>query len=298
LKNKLGMTGVIWRIIQRRLKITSSQEWKIIMPHGIGDTYLVCALAYSILEERGGNSFTAMVKESHVDVAAMFPGVSIILVNDKLNLKRINKLSKLKKGYPFIGHPWHHELGHITGYKGLTLLDSHRILFKLSERAKLSLPVIKDEWKNSALQRFENYGLIKGRTVILAPEAVTLPIVDKAIWETIAQLLKNEGYIVAANASREGISTIPGTIPIWFPLGEAIPMAELAGWVIALRSGFCDLIAAANCRLDVIYPPHKTLQGTAYDMFSLLKMGLSTTAREHIVTEDSDTNAIIKQILQ
>jgi len=292
------MIGIIWKIILRKFKITSSQGWKIIMPHGIGDTYLVCALANSILEEKGGSCFTAIVKESHADIPKMFPSISTILVYDKLNLKRINKLSKLKKGYPFIGHPWHHGLGYVIGYKGLTLLDGHRILFQLSERAELSLPVIKDEWKKNALQRFKNYGLIQGKTVILVPEAVTLPVMDKAIWETIARLLKEKGYIVAVNVPCEGINSIQETIPIWFPLGEAIPMAELAGWVIALRSGFCDLIAAANCRLDVIYPPHKTLQGTDYDMFSLLKMGLSTTAREHIVTEDSDITAVIKQILE
>lgn len=296
----LGNGGVLWKIIQRRVKIASANEWKIIMPHGIGDTYLVCALANSILEQNGGVSFTAMVKKSHADIPAMFPGLSTMLIKDQLNLKLINKLSKRKKGYPYIGHPWHHGLSYVTGYKGLTLLDSHRVLFRLSEKTEPAIPVIKEEWKKNAQQRFQRYGLVEGKTVILAPHAVTLPALGQDIWNRIVVLLKKAGYRVAVNESREGNHSLPGTIPIWFPLGEAIPMAELAGWVIALRSGFCDLIAAANCRLDVIYPPHKTIHSTPYEMFSLQKMGLSKTAREHVLSEysDSDVNASIETILQ
>jgi hypothetical protein len=176
-----------------------------------------------------------------------------------------------------VAHP--HNLGLADGpLPPLHLLDLYRRLFRLPTGAPLLRPTVPPSAYDEALRRFRHQGLPAGRTVLLAPAAASIKTHPQAFWQALVRDLRKAGWTVAMNTP-VAADPLEGTVPLAFPLREAIPMAELAGWVVSSRSGLCDLLSTARCRLTVVYPrtdsPWSPLQA-----FSLVGMGLSTEAEE------------------
>ena len=71
----------------------------------------------------------------------------------------------------------------------------------------------------------------------------------------------------------------------------------MAGWVISSRSGFCDLISSAKCRLSIIYVKQQWYAGTAFEGSSLRLMGLSHTALEYEVDANENISLTVKKII-
>jgi hypothetical protein len=123
--------------------------------------------------------------------------------------------------------------------------------------------------------------------------------VDNGLWLALIRQLTAQGYTIATNVPENILAGLPGTVPLTFPLCEAIPVAELAGRVISLRSGFSDLIATARCAHTVLYPeegPEAPFDG--FTTYSLRLMGLSDSAYEQIIPSVGDWEAIAADVLR
>lgn len=109
--------------------------------------------------------------------------------------------------------------------------------------------------KNSELENYcRTNGIIKGKTVILAPYAKSILSVSIVFWETLANMLRNNGYTVFTNCGKDSELTIEGTKRILFPIEMANLVVEYAGFFVGLRSGLCDLISCSKCKKVIIYP--------------------------------------------
>jgi hypothetical protein len=75
-------------------------------------------------------------------------------------------------------------------------------------------------------------------------------------------------------------------------LGEIIPISELAGTVISVRNGLCDLLSTAKSNLIVLYPNKKWFGGSIYQGSSLLKMGISRSAKEIIYKSGAKSKSV------
>lgn len=103
--------------------------------------------------------------------------------------------------------------------------------------------------------------------VMLMPTAISLSLLPKAFWETLALLLKSRGYEVYYNYN---------DLPEEMVLENAQPLkssfCEMAGFAkafrgfIGIRSGICDFLALLDARLTVLYP-----EDTDYDKMSVDK---------------------------
>lgn len=254
--------------------------WGLISPYGIGDTYLLCALSRQLLAA-GGDAVSLLARPSHLDVGRLFPdGIARVTALDEADLPFLRSWRRQgppRTGIPLVAHP--HHLALADGpLPHLHLLDLYRRMLRLPPEAPLLRPTLPSTAWEEAHRRFRHLGLPAGRTVLLAPGATSIKTHPQAFWQGLVRDLRKAGWTVALNAS---VAALPleGTVPLAFPLREAIPMAELAGWVVSSRSGLCDLLSTARCRLTVIYPrtdsPWSPLQA-----FSLVSMGLSTDAEE------------------
>lgn len=136
-----------------------------------------------------------------------------------------------------------------------------------------------------AEQLFKKLSLKKGKTVILAPYAGSFVSEMKIEeWEQLARTLSSLGYSVCTNSCGETEPIIKGTIPIFFPYAEAINVLEYGGGFIALRSGLCDIVSQAKCKMIILY--ESTFSAARYDFFSLKKMRLSESVHELIYSDD------------
>ncbi len=258
----------------------TGDTWGLISPYGIGDTYLLCALSRQLLAG-SGDAVSLLARPSHRDVGLLFPeGIARLSALDEVDLPLLRSWRRQgppRRGIPLVAHPLNLALAD-GPLPRLHLLDLYRRLFRLPPEAPLLRPTVPPAVCDEALRRFRHLGLPAGRTVLLAPAAASIKTHPQAFWQALVRALRKAGWTVALNTPM-ATEPLEGTVPLTFPLGEAIPMAELAGWVVSSRSGLCDLLSTARCRLTVIYPRTDS-SWSPFQAFSLVDMGLSPDAEE------------------
>lgn len=234
--------------------------WNLFCFQSIGDTYVVGALLKAFSERlRKRNEVTKLyvyTAPSHVPVMELFNEYffKVYSINPKeINLHALARYSMFAPGFPIIAHPYYLDDGRIAnfiGYKGITSVDVFKYALHLPLDSSLSRPKVADYNIEKANSFWQSTGLPTGKTAVLAPNAQTVPMLPNDFWSRIAKALNERGWTVCTN-SLDG-SSIEGTCPLKFDLGMAIPICEKAGLVVSLRSGFCDLISTASCRLIVL----------------------------------------------
>ncbi len=146
--------------------------------------------------------------------------------------------------------------------------------------------------KDYALQ--EKYILDKYRTIILAPYAVTVPKASDEIWKYIVDTLSVNGYILYTNVVGDQ-KPLEGTEGITIPYESIIWCLEKCRAFIGTRSGLCDIISTADCKLVILYM-EKLLNNTSlFDLYSLRKMGLR---QEDLYEVDLDENGDYKEAIE
>lgn len=154
-------------------------------------------------------------------------------------------------------------------------------VFGLDKVEGRKLPTV-DRGEEYAKKLFEEKKLRCGRTVILSPYAGSfISEMGKEEWAGIAKGLMERGYDVCTNCSGKSESPVEGTIPIFFPYYEAVSVVEYAGGFIALRSGLCDIVSSANCKMVIIY--ETGFNAARYEFFSLEKLGIKDIVYEYEV---------------
>lgn len=278
-------------------------EWGFILPHGIGDACFVCGFAGSFLEKHGPGLGVAIVKKSQKEIPKLYSSsIHRIVVLKESEIRRmVQYIGSGKRGRLFIAHPLFHcnsnFLESHLGREGWTLLDIYRKFLDIPQNQSLVKPTINQSQKNRVEATFRRAKLIAGKTVILLTEAVSIKMpIPITFWELVAHKLKEKGYCVATNIV-ENTKTIAGTTPLSVPLDQVISMAELAGWIIAVRSGLCDLISFSQSnKLSVLYPKHKWYAGTCLTGASLKTMGLSNDVYEYEVGEETDWETMATRV--
>lgn len=290
---------IYWYDLINRSRL-QKDEWGAICPYGIGDTYFLCALAKDFLIHNGGNRFTVIVKKSQIDIPKLFvKDIERIVVLDTLNINALKKFSRFRMSRPFLAHPEFFSEGALLkklGNDNTNILDLYKEAFNLPVSCALSKPEINRESIAKAKKKFKEMCLPYGKTVILAPDARSAKTLPLKFWCLLSDKLKQNGWTVCTNVIQNS-NYISGTIPIEFSLDEAIPLVELAGWVISSRSGLCDLISSANCKLSIIYRHEVCYAGTIFKAFSLKKIGISSTADEYEIRDNEDWDLLISNIM-
>jgi len=96
----------------------------------------------------------------------------------------------------------------------------------------------------------ENFGIVPGKTFVMAPESATLPSYPTAYWNMVAAVLRNIGYHVIFNTNDESYDGPRLMVP-W---SDLLGLVELCGHVYGIRSGFFDFVIDANAEFTIIAP--------------------------------------------
>lgn len=123
--------------------------------------------------------------------------------------------------------------------------------------------VSKDKWKLPEFKRLDeelekrliDQGMMKGRTVIIAPYAYSVKNLPVWFWDKVTEILINKGYEVFANINSETeVCPFKNMKSIFFTFSESVTILQYAGCFLGLRSGFCDIISSAECKKIILYP--------------------------------------------
>ncbi len=234
------------------------EDWAVIPKFHIGETYFAFAAAPAILARHGGRRLKVLAPDHLGDIGRLFSHhpvdhVDIRAVPDE----SIRHKPGFRRGEPFYWHPLEKAPDLIRSYAGGTVAFSRMYLdmLDLPLAGTFGPPRITAEVADAARARFDRLGLPAGRTVILAPTSRTLKAPPAEFWRQLVSRLRSQGWTVCQNLSAAEQQTgggLDGCAPLDCPLGELLPMAELAGWIISARTGICELLSTARARLTVV----------------------------------------------
>lgn len=302
--NKLRARQLYTQLSQRSEGTTLT----LICPHGIGDTYVVCAFASRLKQQTGAHKVIVITKPSQQSIPLLFEGIDES-ISMPLDPDVLHFMPSLYTGVPFtypgvfVAHMNYYPSGDITrslGYKlgdtFFSMTDAYRVLFGWSDRrVPLSKPRISTSIHKRAQHRFRTWKVRKGKTVLLAPETTTTAnIQDQSSWKELAAALEQKGFDVVTMCVGNEARYLH---PVSFPLDEAIPLAELCGTVVSMRSGFVDLLSSAKTRLVIAYPDVPWGVGRFMNAGSLRSMGLRSGMKEILVKLDISVSVFVKKIV-
>jgi hypothetical protein len=259
-------------------------EIGVVCQRGLGDVYIVSALAHEIKASLGARSISLFVMPRYAFIPAIFPSVDkIIGIPAAINIYKLGSY-QLAKGSLFYGHFPEMSLLNFAGRNGVNFLDCYKTLFHLPEDCSLQAPALPGETElEEAGQLLSKLNAPPGRTVILCPDTVSVALsgdsTPKEFWNTVSSELGRAGFKVLTNAGPQSWQ-VEGTEMIDIPLRLFRAVALTAGHVTANRSGICDLISDLDIKLVVLYPKINFFGGPVIKGTSLRKMNLSQSALE------------------
>ncbi|MCR5235994.1 MAG: hypothetical protein K6E34_02185 [Lachnospiraceae bacterium] len=124
-------------------------------------------------------------------------------------------------------------------------------------------------------REFYDRGLIPGKTVMLSPVAYSVKELPIFFWKEIAERLKDKGYSLCANLSDDEKERYDFLTAVFIPFELSLAFLETAGYLIALRSGFCDIVSTARCKKIILYPAEKPKRDDSVHRCDLAFSGLN-----------------------
>lgn len=253
-----------------------------------GDVYIISTMIKSYMaQSKGGNIKFAVVGGVCRRIAKMFgiEGVIQITQEEMENLVLLSRFLGREKIRIEIIQPYFMYTGicsKLEGYKGLNFMDFFR--YGYMNKAEVMNSIISD-YQRELAESENKYGLVKGKTFILAPYANSLPQIEWKMWERIVEILKDKGYKVFTNSASDGEAAIHGTEKIFFPIEDTVRVLNYAGGFMAMRNGLCEVASLSHCKQIIIYPDKAAGYGKVIDAYGIKAMGLSDMVIE---LEDSE----------
>jgi len=298
-------------IVYERLMENKDPRFLFLCPYpGTGDIFLIGGYLGKYMEKhRIKNPLITVVNKSGKRILELYTALgdslSIAVIsqeesNDLVNFMRVmrNELPCLVLNDNFL-RVMHRRL---RGYKGV---DFHTMfkyaVFRMEEKDKIMLPnmdSLPGTSKKDIEEFFKKEGLVPEKTAVLSPYANTISNLPIKVWEKIAGILKEKGYVVCTNSASVNEPAIEGTKPLFIPFSIAVPVLNTAGLFIAMRSGLCDIVASSKCKKIIFYPKGYIFGScSTYDYFSLNAMGFCNDAVE-IEFEAGDYKEILNCLEQ
>jgi hypothetical protein len=234
-----------------KIRVQSPSAHLVICPlNAIGDVFVTMSFLSEYLKINQISNCIAIVNgDGCSQVTEMF-GVKSVTLNDK----EIDELTQATIYF----HETNCILAHHDRiYTDLSIkwLNKNALTFENYYKfVILGLPKNTKQTKPKTLQAFENtLNLPKGKTLIIAPFAKSVVGVSNDFWEDIICEYKSKGFTTCTSVNGAE-SPLDGTMPLSFPLNQAVAAVEFAGTFIGIRSGLCDIINSAKCDKTVVFP--------------------------------------------
>ncbi len=269
---------------------------------GIGDVYLICMYLDSYLKQMNcKDCIITVIGKACMKVVTLFGIANVynltvqeseLLVKLSMYLQDENRLRDLMQMPQNPNFILHNFVGKRLNLKQMYIYSVFHLL-----NDSPNFPVFLED-AVFVKEFFARNNLIPGYTVILSPYANSTVGYRKEVWEQIADRLQKRGMTVCTNCSgRE--PAIKNTISVSFELNLAPQVLEYAGYFIALRSGFCDIVSQAKCnKFVVLYPDYNNFNGVGvYEFCSLEKMELSDHIIEIKCRFDQE-NLLVEKVLE
>jgi hypothetical protein len=256
-----------------------------VVSFGIGDAMLSCMYLPAYKEAKNLRHVTVIGKKRMRELYDAFSDSydARILLGDRMLIMISNAL-RFDPGY-YIFCEWAkritlaHESGFMRHYllkraATLKMPDIYRSgVFGLFADAPRAVPKLPEA---DIAPFVERYGLVKGKTVVLSPFANSLGSLPEELFEALAVMLAEKGYLCVTNLDAKNKSPVRGTAGIRCGLADAVALAGYCGFMLGIRSGFLDFVSLARCRVVAVYPEDCLVR----EHYGMTEWGLPAETRE------------------
>jgi hypothetical protein len=276
----------------------SKNRWHLIINYGIGDAYLTCSFIEAFIKKHGEVNLI-FTKKNQMFIVDLFISESNKKFAPNIHLNLIREFNTFRKGFPILINANDLDngiLSSIIGYKNISLTDIYKIMLRLGLEEKPSSPSF-PEVQTSLVDSFFTHNKIEtGKTVVLCPHANTIETIEGAFWQSLAKSIEKIGLIPAfMNYNCDGF------ISLDFPLELSKVICEKAGFIVSLRSGFCDLISTIETKKIILFPRVKWYANDLIKSTSLINMDLCNSENllelEVPIELEKDYNPFINTII-
>lgn len=263
---------------RKDLSYLNGDYFYLLSSHGKGDTFMLCAFKKA-LEQKFGGEIIFIIIPSHSAVLECF-GITTYITcemergDDLKDLPNITQNATLGKILPAHFIPLNK-----TDIIRDTFTQSWIALFDLPPNTPLNLPTNMPYLNDNLKSHLESIAPLD-KIVFYLPEAHTLINIPQAIFEAECESLQSQGLTIIVNTISYDKYAYKGTINLHLPLAQAIALALSCKLVIAMRSGFCDIIAPHCKNLKAYYRTKDEIH-----FYSLRYNGLSKNAEEVIIDD-------------
>ena len=222
-----------------------------------GDTYIQLRIVDTYIREKRISNYVLTGHPNGIDeLLSLFPDKKFYEIRD-YSAKAIQKAYMLlEKEYLNITimFPWIYDLYinrcRIRMTEKFDFMDTYQwYVLNLKTKVQLAKPIFLPLSENLE-KKYEQLGIKRGRTIILAPEANSVTSLTCEDWIEIITVLKKLGYEVFINAKADKY----GCKSIFITYYESEALLSYAGYFIGIRSGLCDIISTIKCKKIIIYP--------------------------------------------
>ena len=240
----------------------------LIMPASLGDLLANGRLAHA-LKKKYNKDIILVVRDRFIDFKIKFDGISKIkyITTNVMNILGqyiVTTGNYSNKEIYLYGH-FHADarirLDYYLFDKELNFFDRYKKnVFDLPLDTEMSNPIIGEISSQDKLKLNKSYLLDKSRTVIIAPQANTVKLMNKDFWIKIVNVLHSKGYTVYENVGKNmnnlGEISLFGDLAMPVDLNELFYIANKINCFIGVRSGVFDLLSSSEARLFDISQPN------------------------------------------
>ena len=233
----------------------------IISPANLGDTVFIATLSKAYKEKHGLKKLLIAAKQRQAEAVQWFEGVDDVLGLEDEEMLYLRVYFTISRNFYSHGIRYGHipcyvdanypgTFFHIPpGFEGIPLIRvwEKRILDLPENSPTCNICVPEGV---SAKQNAEKYE----KAVLIAPAAFTNKGIPESFWKKLTRAILDKGYDVYCNSG--GLyydKIIDGTKELVLGTQELILNAPLFKHVVAVRSGFTDLVVKTSARLSVIH---------------------------------------------
>jgi hypothetical protein len=268
---------------------------------GIGDIFLVSALAGHVKRNFRAEKIRVLVREKHLFIPRLFESIDeIVCVPNAIDIRKIGEYEPQLGKYLYAHFPGLSML-EIVGRKGVTFGDCYKAILRVDENSPfdISRQPTRPELDKS-IELLKRVGAVPGQTVVICPSAVSTSPYDRTpreFWGQLARSLEQAGLSIVVNRDPKEQVRSDEFTSVAVPLELFRAYVYSAGYMVATRSGLCDLVSDLELNLAVVYPYIIWHGGRLIDGAGLQVMGLNTTAFE-LVLEPDKTGIAIDAVMQ
>lgn len=224
----------------------------------LGDNFLLTAFAGEYCKTNGLAGIAVLAPSSQVGLLLQLPGVARAIEMDSYVSGNLSFGFWLAQNPPFsrcVVASGVLSLGNLRNARVFTEVFARGLGMPAGTKPALA-PLPSDEELKRVTRRLESAGLQPGHTVLLAPGSkwTSCTYATDESWRILARVAGEHGWSVAQNLFG-CVTRIPGTVGLEIPLEDLVAVGRACGWVIAQRSGLCDVVAGRMPKLTVLHSP-------------------------------------------